>query len=42
MKKEKDNPIIIYEKENSEPGIKVCIEGETVWQLFRNSEQLSM
>lgn len=31
MKKEKGNPIIIYERENGEPGIEVRVEGETVW-----------
>ena len=38
MKKEKDNPIIIYEKENGETGIEVRVEGETVWL---NQQQLA-
>ncbi len=31
MTKEKENPIIIYKRENGEPGIEVRISDETVW-----------
>lgn len=31
MEQEKDNPIIIYKRENGEPGIEVRVSGETVW-----------
>ncbi len=31
MKDEKNNPVIIYKRENGEPGIEVRVSGETVW-----------
>lgn len=34
--------IIIYEGADGAPSIEVRVEDETVWQLFGNSEQLSM
>jgi hypothetical protein len=38
----KNNQIIVYTTKDGETKIEVRVEGETVWQLFGNSEQLSM